>query len=1067
MILIVLIITAVSAAAQVASSSLSGVVQDESSALVSGARISARHQATGFTREVTTSAEGDYYIDHLLPGLYTIGAESRGFRSFIANDVTLAVNKKGRLDFELKVGPASESITVSFTIPQVDADDASVGYRVDYASAVRLPLFGRNAISLVTLGPGAIPRHLGGFTHDVVNDTQPSRGAVALNPPVHGARSTMSTFLLDGSSNTDRHAFVMAVHPPLEAVQEFRISTALASAEFPQAGGAAVDLVTKSGSQSFHGNVFEYFRNEATDARNFFDDPLLPRPIFRRNQFGGSLGGPLPFRNTLFFATYEGVRGKAAKSSLNLVPNATLRSGDFRGRDPIFDPLTSDGSGGRLPFANNVIPSDRIDPISRRFLDEYQPLPNRTGASSNYLDATPSKTTDDNVSVRVDHALRSQTRLFGRYTLNSEGGRIAGVFPLRPTMLNVRAQQAALGFTSGGSGWLNDLRLSLTRLRVFSVPESAFTRDAARELGITGAASDPFTFGLPFLLVTNFNLRTDDPILPQTQRNNQLHISNSVSLVRGGHTLTIGGAWTYFQNNYLQSRLARGQLVFTGAFTRNPGSSAPSGDAFADFLLGFPQNTSRNVGPTQAYMRQHVYAGFIQNDWRVHPRLTVNVGLRYEHATPYSEARESLLNLDYSTLPRAPRLVRTARAVEPDRNDFGPRIGIAWRLPSLTRYVGELVFRGGYGVYYSPEIAIETYDLTRNGIRNEVNVSDGLRPVLTIANGFPQSATTGLPSYFGLETRARTPYIQQWTAGVQRQLPGSAILEVVYIGTKGTRLGRFRRFNTPLRVESGENLSPRPGDLQALRPFPELGQIIQRQHNANSIYHGLEIKIEKRFASRFSTLGSFAWAKSIDDADSVIPGQFDSFGAQDERNLRLERGLSFFDVRRRLSVGVVYRMHEPRVFRAVLAGWEWSGIVTLQDGTPLNPVYFAFDPANSGTPNRPDVVARQNVRLPRSDRTPERFFNTDAFRAPAPFTFGNAGRNIIPGPGNALVDVALARRLALSEAVGLMIRMEGFNVFNHPNFGIPGPYPDFGPFFGRILSTGDPRRVQFGVRLEF
>jgi len=298
-------------------------------------------------------------------------------------------------------------------------------------------------------------------------------------------------------------------------------------------------------------------------------------------------------------------------------------------------------------------------------------------------------------------------------------------------------------------------------------------------------------------------------------------------------------------------------------------------------------------------------------------------------------------------------------------------------------------------------------------------------------------------------------------------LPGSAVLELVYIGTKGTRLGRFRRFNIPLRAETGENLPPRPGELQTLRPFPELGQIIQRQHIADSIYHALEIKIEKRFASRFSALGSFAWAKSIDDADSVIPGQFDSFGAQDERNLRHERGLSFFDVRRRLSVGFVYRMHEPRVFRPVLSGWEWSGIVTLQDGTPLNPAYFAFDPANSGTPNRPDVVAGESVRLPRSERTPERFFNTDAFRAPAPFTFGNAGRNIIPGPGNALFDVALARRLALSEALGLLLRVEAFNVFNHPNFGIPGPYPDFGPFFGRILSTGDPRRIQFGARLEF
>ena len=1067
MILILFAMTAASAMAQLASSTLSGTVRDQSSALVAGATITARHEPTGFARTVLSSGEGEYSIDRLLPGLYTITVDKRGFRTVAATDVTLAVNQKGRLDFELKAGAAAESITVTAVISPVDADDASVGYRVNYGAAVRLPLLGRNPISLVTVGPGAIPRHLGGFTHDVVNDVQPSRGAVALNPPIHGMRSTMNAFVLDGVSNTDRHAFAMAVHPPLEAVQEFRIVSSLASAEFPQAGGGVVDLVTKSGERSFHGNAFEYFRNEATDARNFFDDPLLPRPIFRRNQFGSSLGGPLLLPRSFFFATYEAVRGKAAKSSLNLVPGSELRNGDFRGGNPIFDPVSHDSSGNRLPFPGNIIPSNRIDPIARRFLDEFQPLPNRSTGASNYLDATPSDTTDDSGSLRVDHELAGRSRLFGRYTINNEAARIAGVFPLLPTAQDLRAQQGVLGFTTAGSAWLNEFRASFTRLRVFSVPQSASTRDIAGELGVGGVSSDPFTFGLPYFLVTNFNLRTDDPILPQAQRNNQLYLTNAVSMARGSHTLKIGAEWTYFQNNYLQSRLARGQFIFTGAFTQDSSSSSMSGDPFADFLLGFPQVTTRNVGPNQAYLRQHISGAYVQDDWRVHPRLTVNLGLKYEYVSPYSEARENLLNLDYSNLPAAPRLVRTARAVEPDTNNFGPRVGLAWRLPNVPGLFGDLVFRAGYGLYYSPEIAIETYDLIRNGVRNETNTSDGIRPVLTLRQGFPQTSSTGFPSYFGLDTRARTPYVQQWTAGIQRQLPKNAVLEIVYIGTKGTRLGRFRTFNTPLHVETGENLPPRPGDLQARRPFPELGEIVQRQHIANSIYHALEVKVENRFTSRFSVLGSFAWAKSIDDADSVIPGQFDSFGAQDERNLRLERGLSFFDVRRRFSAGFVYRIHDSQWLRELFARWELSGLATLQDGTPLNPVYFAFDPANTGTPNRPDVVPGQSIKLPRSERTAERFFNTEAFRAPAPFTFGNAGRNILPGPGNALFDVALSRRFALSESAAFAVRGEVFNLFNHPNFGIPGPYPDFGPFFGRIFSTGDPRRLQFGVRLEF
>ncbi len=1068
MILILFVITAAGALAQVASSTVAGIVRDQSSALVSGATITAVHEPTGFTRTVLSSDEGDYSIDRLVPGRYTVTVEKQGFRTVTAANVTLAVNQKGRLDFELQPGAGADSITVTAMISPVEADDASVGYSVDYGAAVRLPLIDRNPITLVTLGPGAIPRHLGGFTHDVVNDVQPSRGAVMLNPPIHGARSTMNAFVLDGASNTDRHAFAMAVHPPLEAVQEFRIVSALASAEFPQAGGGIVDLVTKSGERDFHGNAFEYFRNEATDARNFFDDPRLPRPIFRRNQFGGSLGGPLSFLRSFFFATYEGVRGKSAKSSLNLVPDSELRGGNFTGRDPIFDPLSRDSSGSRVPFPNNAIPSDRIDSVARRFLNEFQPLPNRSaGGTANYLDATPSDTTNDNGSIRLDHELSASHRIFGRYTINNEQARIAGVFPLLPTIQNLRAQQVVVGTTTAGGRWSNELRASFTRLRVLSIPQSAFTRDIARELGVGGVSTDPLTYGLPYFVVTNFNLTTDDPILPQTQRNNLLHLVDAVSIVRGGHTVKFAGEWTYFQDNYLQSRFARGQFIFTGAFTQSSNPGVPSGDPFADFLLGFPQQTRRSVGPNQGYLRQHAFGVYVQDDWHVHPRLTLNLGLRYDYVAPYSEARDNLLNLDYSTLPAPPRLVRTKRAVDPDTNNFSPRIGLAWRLPNMPEPFGDLVFRAGYGVYYSPEIAIETYDLIRNGVRNEMNSSDGVVPVLTLRDGFPQTASTGLPSYFGLDPQARTPYVQQWTAGIQRQLPGNAVLELVYIGTKGTLLGRFRRFNTPLHVVTGENLPPRPGDLQSLRPFPELGEIIQRQHIANSIYHALEAKIEKRFASHFSVLGSFVWGKSIDDADGVIPGQFDSFGAQDERNLRLERGLSFFDVRRRLSAGFVYRIHDPQRLQQAFGGWELSGLVTLQDGTPLNPVYFAFDPANTGTPNRPDVVPGQEISLPRSERTVERFFNTDAFRAPAPFTFGNAGRDIIPGPGNVLFDFALSRRFSLSESAAIAVRGEAFNIFNHPNFGIPGPYPDFGPFFGRILSTGDPRRFQFAVRFEF
>jgi hypothetical protein len=376
--------------------------------------------------------------------------------------------------------------------------------------------------------------------------------------------------------------------------------------------------------------------------------------------------------------------------------------------------------------------------------------------------------------------------------------------------------------------------------------------------------------------------------------------------------------------------------------------------------------------------------------------------------------------------------------------------------------------RAGYGIYYSPEIAVETYDLLLNGLLNEKNeTAGGQAPVLTTRDGFPRTATTGFPTYFGLDPRARTPYVQQWTASLQRELPGRTLLEVAYVGSKGTKLGRYRQFNTPAHVETGEDLPPRPGDLQALRTFPSLGGIVQRQHIANSSYNSLQVKAEKSLSARLSLLASFVWSKSIDDADSVIQGLYDSVGAQDERNLRLERGLSFSNPGRRVTAAYVYRLPEAHFARPLLRNWSVSGAVTLQDGLPENPFYFIIDYANSGTPNRPNLVAGQSAALPRSQRTADRFFNTDAFTAPDPFTFGNAGRDTLPGPGNNIFDLALERSFPVREGHAIRVRAESFNLFNHPNWGTAGPNPDFGPFFGKIFTSGDPRRMQFALRYDF
>jgi outer membrane receptor protein involved in Fe transport len=1049
--------------AQVGSGSLSGVVTDPSSAVIVDQRVTATEEETGMSRTAVTDNHGIYVFDALPVGTYTIRVEKAGFQNYVNAGLTIQLNQKARHNVELRLGAVSGGDSVSATVSPLETDSATVGYRMDQTKITELPLAQRTVISLVTLGPGAIPRQLGGFVHDVNNDIQEgSRGSVALNPPINGARSTQNTFLLDGSYDTNRNTFAIAVYPPMDSVSEFHTQSSLAPAEFPQSGGGAIDVVTKSGTRNFHGSAFEYLRNEATDGRNYFDDAALPRPIYRQSQFGGSLGGPAPkWKNAFFYGIYEGTRQKSGTSALAIVPSPAVRAGDFTGQNAIFDPLAPNQSG-RAPFPVNRIPTNRLDPIGQTFLAKYEPLPNSSSSSGNYRDAAPNRNNGDSAAGRVDRQFGTRGTLSGHYTLNDERNTISGSFPLLPFSEQVRAQQISLGYVTGAATWTDEAHASFTRLRVFGVPETAFKVNVAQQLGLADPPTDPFSYGLPYFNAQNYTMVTDSPSLPQAQRDNLWQFSNNLALVRRGHTLKLGASLIHYQLNYLQSNLTRGQYNYTGVFTSSDGTAANDGDPFADFLLGFPQTSTRTKGSGQGYLRQNVYAAFAQDDWRITPRLTVNLGVRYEYAAPYTEARDNFLNLDYSTLPRPPQLVAVNGGSQPDRNNFAPRIGLAYQLPH------KMVLRAGYGIYYSPEIAVESYDLLLNRLLNEFNQTQGANlPVLTTRNAFPKTVDTGFPSYYGLDNRARTPYVQQWNASVQRELPGRTLLELAYVGSKGTKLGRYRRFNTPAHVETGENLGPRPGDLQSLRTFPSLGTIIQRQHIANSSYQSMQVKAEKSLGSRVSLLASFVWSKSIDDADSVIPGLFESSGAQDERNLRLERGLSFSNPGRRLTAAYVWRLPSLKAAGPMLRNWTLSGTLMLQDGTPVDPFYFALDFANSGTPNRPNIVPGQSVTLPRDQRTADHFFNTAAFSAPAPFTFGNAGRDTVPGPGNNVFDFALHRQFHVRERQTLQFRAESFNAFNHPNWGIPGPYPDFGPFFGKIFTSGEPRRMQFALRYDF
>ncbi len=590
------LVLATQCSAQVSSGSLLGDIRDEKGAFIAGVAVVARNADTGFRRSAATNEFGSYRMDDLLPGAYTVTAQRDGFQAVTVSPFFVEVNQKARLDFDLRVGSAHDTVTVNARTSALQTDDAGEGYLLGSDFVEALPLLGRNIIDLVTLGPGAIPRQLGGFTHDIMNDLQGNRGAVALNAPVNGARSTGNSYIIDGAYDTDRNVFSVAVIPLMETVSEFRIQTSLAPAEFAQSGGGVIDIVTKSGSPAFHGNAFEFFRNEATDARGFFEVPGLPRAIFRQNQYGATLGGPIA-RATYFFASYEGLRSLSASSTQHLVPDATVRGGDFFGRQIIYNPLTLNAAGAREPFPNNVIPPSMIDPAAAKYLALYEPLPNYPLANGfDYVDSTPNRDNSDNGSLRIDHATGERSRFFARYTVNDERSLLAGSFPALPTVETLRAQQAAIGHTFAGTSWVNETRFSFTRLRVFDTTTDAFGSNALANLGINGLSNNPSAYGLPALTVTDFDTVQDSDNLPQLQRDNTSYFSTSFSRTVGRHTWKTGFQFTHFTMAYVQSLYDRGNYVFNGTYTQDPSNPGNTGDAFADFLLGFPEQTQREVG---------------------------------------------------------------------------------------------------------------------------------------------------------------------------------------------------------------------------------------------------------------------------------------------------------------------------------------------------------------------------------------------------------------------------------------------------------------------------------------
>jgi hypothetical protein len=1017
---------------------IAGHVTDAAKKPLAGLTVSLIHEETNKQRSAVTSSEGVYAVPSLAPGPYRIEVEAPGRRKH-AQTLVLEVNQEVRLDIPLLDANQREEVTVIGVRPLLRADSMSVGSAMDGRQIAGLPLDGRNFSQLGLLVPGAAPNAQG--------SAGSVRGDFAFS--VNGSREDSNAFLLDGVYNGDPKLNTVGVTPPVDAVREFEVLTSTYDASFGRAAGAQMNVVLKSGGNRLHGTAYQFFRNRALDARNYFAPAAENKPQNVRNQFGGSLGGPVRKDRTFFFADYEGRRVREGITRTTNVPTALERVGDFS-RSSVFaiDLFT------QAPFPGNVIPRNRQSPIGAAIAALY-PLPNRATPGRNFVSSPSLRDAEDHFDVRLDHAVSRGGDLSVRYSFADRdlyepfSGAGFSLVPGYGTNVPRRAQNVAISETHALTpALLNEFRAGFNRVANGSFQENQ-SRNLSRAVGLPSNASNPRDFGLPLISLTGYSPIGDEYNNPQHGVTNVYQLVDQVTLVKGRHLVRAGGDFRLLQQNAYRDVLSRGFISFLG-FT---------GNSLAEMLTDFPSVTGAAKIDNPQHLRSRAGSLFVQDTWRMRPDLTLTAGLRYELNGPPRDAtdRANLFDRATGTLVPVGTKGMPRGGYEIDRNNFGPRFGLAWN----PRGANRRVLRAGYGVYYDQSSLAtgEGLYFSPPYFENKLFFTIPGLPPISLADPFPRFFPLPTPSSaLAVQRDLRTAYIQQWSLNVQEQLGKSRVLEVGYVGSKGTGLLNARDINQP-------RPSPNPRNP---RPLPQFDDISLLESRGSSIYHSLQARFQQRLSSGLSMLSSYTWSKSIDDASDFFPSAGDPNFPQDSYNVRAERGRSNFDVRQRLSVSYSYDL--PLGKSKLLSGWQTFGILTFQSGRPFTVALLSdFDNSNTGRStlgfganDRPHLTG--NPRL--ASRSPERWFNGGAFTVPPSGTFGNAGRNILDGPASHTVNASLIKNTAIAEGASLQLRLEAFNLLDRANFDLPDIFVG-SPSFGRILSAGSPRRLQFGLKLLF
>lgn len=1090
---------------QVGSGRLAGVLCDDGGTGLPGASVSVTNLATNRTRTVVSDADGSYTVPSLSPGTYSVRVELSGFLPLVRDGVRIGTGETVRLELQLAVGGVSETITVVADATLLRGDTSGLGHIIDNRRIVDLPLNGRSVIALATLAPGV---------------AVPPPPAAPL-PRINGGRPRTNEYLFDGISVLQPEPGQVAFFPNVDAIQEFKIETNSPPAEFGRFNGGVVNLTTKVGTNVFHGTLFEFIRHEALNSRNFFSAANPTKPTFRRNQFGGVLGGPLKRDRTFFFVDYQGQRQTIGRTVISTVPTLLQRQGIFTeavaGRVPtIYDPATTaslpGGGATRSPFPGNAIQAQRIDPVARALLERY-PLPTSPGSANNYRRTANETVDQDQFSVRLDHQFTTRDHVFGRLTqfreefipvtpLPDGSGVTAGTLGSQATRSSSFASNYQRTVSSAA---LNELRIGDTRRAVLrqATQLEASASAALRLPGIPSTARFPNT--LPTFLIPGYQQLGSPANTASDFSTSVTQIADTLTRVSGQHTLKIGADLRWQRLNVVQPPSPTGAFTFSNLFSDLPG--APNtGTPLASFLLGQVQQFSIDLQQDEIRNRARIQEYFVQDDWRLSDRLTVNAGVRYTLNFPSTEENNqtAVFNLETQQLEYLGRDGHPRSARELHAYNVGPRLGVVGRVTDKT------VARLGYGLVWI-EMAGITTPFTTPVFPFLQTVSertlDNIEPAFILAHGpsvapIPLTPTAGLgEGVFSADRDLGSGYVQQWNTSVQRELTSDLAVEVAYAGSKITRIGIP---DTNLNQLSVEQLAlgpallqrvpnpyfgiiPRSSSLgdptitvaQLLKPYPMYTTVsLYRNNVGTTVYHGLYTKLVQRFAHGLSYQVSYTRSKLMDDASSVfdasvLTGPVANFPVADSFNRKLERDYSTGDIPHVFVVSGVWdipfgetRAIQPRgAFGVLVNDWTIAGILTAQSGAPLAVTQTTNNNAFAGFgTQRPNLVG--NPFLPSGERSVQRWFNTSAF-APAPaFTLGTTSRNPVRGPGYRNLDLALMRRVSLGRNKMLEVRGELFNVTNTPQFMALNTVVGSAAF-GTITAAGDPRVIQLAIKLHF